>query len=264
LAELRLKASLATPEAKWEGKRVQILLPFYKSTNPATLVALLAIVGKYGLEKVGVQAHFGDAFIVNARNTLADRFLETDAEWSLSIDDDIVPVFGKASLIKKFCHLNDKDYPEELMNQEVLSRLLSHNQKLVGGAYVGRNRNGKIMCAEGQLPQFHRQYFKPDSSQLVATDWVATGMMLVHRDVFLAIREKFPELAPGNREADDGYRYRVNHWGYYNADHGRGEDVMFCLRAKACGFQSYIDLGCRGFHVGYNAWGTHNTTKEFV
>jgi hypothetical protein len=180
------------------------------------------------------------------------------------IDDDLVFPIGRPDIIRRFCHLKAEEYPDHLLNFDMLQRLLSHGHKVVGGLYFGRNQNGKGMFNEAsRSPEVHKQVLNPNFVQVLPTEWVATGMLLVNRDVFLAIRQKFPELAPGLKQAEDGFSYHTDYWDYFAPLTGRGEDVMFCRRAKACGFQPYVDCGCRGFHVGYNAWNFHNVNKNF-
>ena len=202
------------------------------------------------------------ALIYHSRNYLADLFLKTEAEWSFWVDDDILFSFGNPKIIREFCSLDDS-YPEGLLALDTLPKLLSHNQKLVGGMYFGRNPKGKAQFQEGQLPDMHKQVINPNFLGLLETGWVATGLMLVHRDVFMQIREKFPELSPGEKTASDGYKYYVDYWDYFLPLNGRGEDVSFCHRAKACGISSYVDTAVRAFHVGAACYNWHNVKKDF-
>jgi hypothetical protein len=83
---------------------------------------------------------------------------------------------------------------------------------------------------------------------VVPVDWVATGCLLIHRNVFSAIREKFGDSL---RVKTPDYDYDY----FREFDAERGEDVSFCLRAKDAGHQAHIDLGLPVYHVGYKIYG---------
>jgi hypothetical protein len=264
LASLRLTANrpIETPVVTWEGKRVCLCTPFYKTTNPATAICLGATMGKYGLDKIGWRWKMGDAMVYHSRNYIADRFLETGAEWSFWLDDDIIFPFGNSAVLRSLASVGDK-YPDNLLGVDTLPQLLSHGKELVGGLYFGRNDKGKGYFGNAQDPGMHRNLLDPSFTQLLPTYWVATGLLLIHRDVFLKIREACPEIAPGERiAAEDGYPYYIDYWDYFGPLSGRGEDVSFCSRAKKAGIQAYVDTGVRAFHVGYACYNWHNVAKD--
>jgi hypothetical protein len=77
-------------------------------------------------------------------------------------------------------------------------------------------------------------------------DWIGSGIWLVHRNVFLDIQKKFPELGPKTANDD---------WNFFAVDPTQpsnlGEDVAFCRRARAAGHEVWLDEGCRCIHYGY-------------
>lgn len=227
--------------AEWEGRDLFVGFPCYKSTNPVTAWCLLAIALDLGRDKVRFDMELGDAMIYHARNRLAEKFLATEANWMLMIDDDIIPPIGRPEFTRTVCRL-PATIQEVALQRHVVHRLMGHGKTLVGGAYFGRQQGGHLMasCVE------HAQAAKIASDLVVPCDWVGTGCFLVHRKVFTAIKEKFPELAPA--KPGDPFDY------FRPMGNGIGEDISFCYRARTAGHQPHIDLGLQCFHVGYQCY----------
>lgn len=237
------------PDGNWEGKNVRMLLPWFKVTNPMTVITVAAYAMIYGRAKIGMIPAFGDSMIYNLRNRLADQFLETGAEWAFWLDDDVIVPFGSADLMRQFTGITPQEIPDAVLSVNGLERMISHGKKIVGGVYWGRRKLAPPMFHAGMTDRMAYNAAKSMSGGLVATDWVATGALLVHRDVFLDIRKKYPELAPQGKDQS---------WNYFLPTIGKGEDVMFCERAKACGHQPYADTGVVCLHVGSQPFGPHN------
>ncbi len=181
----------APVNAAWEGKEVFIAAPFHKSTNPMTLFSLLAT---WDRPKYGFRHRFGDAFIVHARNQLADDFLQSGLPWCWWWDDDMLIPCGSAAW-----YLQNTKIPmsEQFAGIHAGNRLRSHGKSLVGGLYFGRWEHGRAMYAEAM--QDDREDARAHSApfdELKATDWVGTGCLMHSRDVLMDIRTGFPHLAP--------------------------------------------------------------------
>ena len=184
-------------EASWEGKKVLILLPWYKQTNPLTAFSLLALLNR---DKMGVAMEFGDAFIAHARNVLLDRLLSTGIEWGLMLDDDMIVPMGNASWFKSKTGI---DIPDTFAGKHTINQLLSHNKSMVSGLYFGRNPRGRAMYYEALMAspageQENRYAHTAPREELRRTKWAATGCLLINRQVALDIREKMPWLAPAH------------------------------------------------------------------
>ena len=273
---------MSAPEL-FEGRSVYIALPFYKTTNPRTMFALLNLLDR---RRMGISLDFGDAFIAHSRNKLADGFLKSKFEWMLMVDDDSVPPFGNAALYNSFTGF---DLPEEFAGRNGIDRLLSHGKTLVGGMYRGRWPHGKPVFAEGKKIEGWIESGPKD--ELRPTNWVGTGFMLIHRSVFLSIEKKFPDLA---RKADgSGGNFftssehdllkavqdilaaestlekgqilellsRAVETSKRNSNLGVGEDVIFCRRAAQAGHQPFVDLGCIVGHLGDYCYGYGSRKK---
>ncbi len=273
-------------EARWEGKQVCILLPWYKSTNPVTAFSIMSMLDR---TKMAVMLNFGDAFIAHTRNTLAENFLKSTMEWSLSIDDDMVLPCGNAGWFNSLTGMN---LPEQFAGLHTVNRLLSHGKSLVGALYFGRWKHGKPVYAEGASQSAEEAYARRGPHDICKpTKWVGTGCMLIHRKVFLDVEGRFPHLA---RNADG----KFGHWftssehdlrqaardaldilndggvsetarlakvtklleesqtrSKYHSSLGMGEDVAFCVRATQAGHQPHVDMGLVCGHMGSHVFG---------
>jgi hypothetical protein len=245
----------------WKGKDLRVLCPFHKITNPATAFCLLALALDFGRDSIGFLPALGDARIANSRDRLADDFLKTGAQWALMIDDDMIPTLGRPDFIRNFIGATPEEVPDAVLAVHVVKRLMESagklNAKLIGATYFGRRKYSPAMFKEGIDNPGAYDKAKKVSGDVLATEWVATGCMLIHRDVFLGIQRACPELAPTPT---------CPTWNFFQEGRGQdeGEDVMFCRRAKQAGFQAYVDTGAQCFHVGYCAYGFHNTTNRII
>ena len=227
-------------EAAWEGKRICLLLPFYRDVHPLTAFSLLALFDR---TKMAAILNYGDAFIINTRNRLASKFLATGIEWAVTVDSDMVLPCGDA---KWFNSSMGFGLPDKFSGRHTINRLLSHGKTLVGALYMGRAEDGKPVYAEGYADESESALVKAKGAQelLKPTRWVGTGCLLIHRSVFLDIEKKFPNTA---RDSKTG----VGKWFTPDSDTmTKGEDVLFCMRAQASGHQPYVDLGLRCGHAG--------------
>jgi len=265
--------SEATPTTLVENRQVNLCLPFYKTTNPRTLFALMTLFDK---RRMALSLDFGDAFVAHSRNKLADQFLRSGLEWCLMCDDDNVPPFGNAALYNQFTGF---DLPAKFAGLHGIDRLLSHGKTLVGGLYRGRWPHSKSIFAEGV--QLEKYVDAGPRDELRPTQWVGFGFVLIHKSVFLDIEKKFPRLArkpdgTGSnfftssehdlveaatlaiQELDRGLDFEKVRELLDNglavsqrmSNLGVGEDVQFCRRAAQAGHQCYVDLGCIVGHLG--------------
>jgi len=191
------KTQGVTERANWEGKKVVILLPAYKTFHPVTTFALLGLLER---DKMGALMRHNDAFIAHSRNTLADQFIQSGVEWSFWLDDDMLPSWGNAAW---FNHFSGFNFPEKYAGKHVINALLSHNKSIVGATYFGRNPKGRAMYHEALLssPESiaeNARVHQGPLDELKPVKWCATGCLLVHRKVYLDIRDKFPNLAPAH------------------------------------------------------------------
>jgi hypothetical protein len=260
------------------------MLPWQKQVSPLTSLCISQLIDR---RKTATALHHGDAFVVHSRNSCADSFLASKCEWALSVDDDMVIPFGHEEWYRTTTGF---DFPSQFMALNALDRLLSHKKTLVGGLYYGRQPKGVPMYGEGNQPHEAAYARRGPYDLIKPTRWVATGCLLVHRTVYEDIEKRFPQLA--RRKDGKGGQWftsteaslstQVQAVAQFLRDGGApmnaadrldtalavakyenplstGEDVSFCLRAKAAGHQPYVDLGLVCGHIGTCVYGPRNT-----
>lgn len=269
--------------------KVMLTMPWMKLTNPITSFCMMGLVDR---RRTSLLLNFGDAFVAHARNKCAEIFLKSDAEWMLTIDDDMIVPFGNADWFNAHSGFN---FPREFAGLNAMDRLLSHGKSLVGALYFGRHKFGPPLYNEGiNIPKEMEFARKAPMDLVKPTNWVATGCLLIHRSVYLDIEKKFPRLARGpsgsgghwfstseHKLAEQVERARdIFQKGGCNANTahevfsllesgaaearsksslGMGEDVQFCMRAREAGHQPYVDMGLVCGHLGQCAYGPKNT-----
>lgn len=152
--------------------------------------------------------------IATNRNVIVREFLKhTDAEYLLMLDTDMV------------------------FSAEVPERLMSWGLPIVGALCFSEDDSGKAFPViykevDGRP---HRESHVPTDVRL---DVAATGAacLLVRRDALLTIGSACPPPHPWFEETTHG-------------DWELGEDVTFCLRARANGIPVVVDTGCPIGHV---------------
>lgn len=262
-----------------------MLLPSYKTVHPATAFCINALFDKNTMKMF---TSYGDAFIAHARNELARKFLASECEWSIWIDDDMIVPFGDAAW---FNRVSGFGFADKFAGMNAVERLLSHKKTLVGGLYYGRNRFGKPMFAEACGSAVEAAACRRGPQDVIKIcKWVATGCLLINRSVFEDISKKYPHL-DGNWFSSSEHDVVKSVGGALqilaeNIDpqtridraisilgHGRdlsakysrvgvGEDVQFCHRALEVGHTPHVDLGLVCGHIGACAYGPYNTYAE--
>jgi hypothetical protein len=197
----------ASQEASWEGKKVLLMLPWYKTTNPLTSFCLLALFDR---SKMGAAMEFGDAMIAHARNRLLDTLVTTGIEHGFFLDDDMVVPCGNAAWFNRYTGMA---LPETYAGLHTLNRLVSHGKTLVSGLYFQRRDGGRAVYYDALVETpageaENREARTAPRPTLKETEWAGTGCLLVHRSVPLDIRKNMPWLAP---------KAPGESWGYFSS-----------------------------------------------
>lgn len=193
--------------------------------RPAAEVQLAGVLAGSGL------------YIEDNRHWLAWRFLEEhNAPWLLMIDSDI-------------------EFGPDLLDQ-MLEAAHSSGAKVLSGnvpldvfanvAYLAMPQPG-VFAPLKMLPP----------EKVFEVDAAATAIMLIHRDVLQAIREREGECWFYRHKVEveerGGYPYRQ----FLNL----GEDISFCLRARDAGFPTWVVQGLTGV-VHHNLAATRRRLAE--
>lgn len=269
-------------------KKVLLVMPWLKHTNPMTAFCMMQLHDK---RRTTTMLNFGDAFVAHSRNTCADHFLKSTAEWMLTVDDDMIIPFGNARWFNAHTGFN---LPEEYAGANALDRLLSHNKTLVGGLYFGRYPKAPPVYNEGANQHEAEYARKAPMNVCKPTRWVGTGCLLIHRSVYEDIEKRFPNLGRGANGMGGNWFSASEHTALEHIDKTRamladgpmtsekamkayqmletaasdfransglgfGEDVQFCIRARQAGHIAHVDLGLVCGHVGHAVYGPKNT-----
>lgn len=155
----------------------------------------------------GVIYLVGDSLVTRARNKTVKKFLETDGEYLLFIDSDII------------------------FRQEDIIRLRSHGKMVAGGVYLKKKLPYSPVC--------NRLLGNEDGLHKMAE--IGTGFMMIHRSVFDAIKAKYPEHVYKNEGDEESGEY----YDYFRVGVVEGrylsEDYYFCWLARQCGYDVFLD-----------------------
>jgi hypothetical protein len=206
---------------------------------------LLYLAKKYELG-FDVQA---DTAVWRSRNMLAHRFLKTGANWSLWLDSDIAGPIANPDWYRWITR--SEVLPEETAKFDLLQRLQSHSKPIVGGVYAMRTFHGQLVIQPDIKPRNHQdkqlanEIRRASARGLAAVDWIGFGCALVHREVFLEVQRRFPDLAPQSEFAP---------WRLFQPVGDEGEDEAFCQRVQACSIPIWLDTQLVCPHMGNMAF----------
>ena len=211
---------------------VMIAMPCYDSVKVSTMISLIKLVQQLG--KSGIQVSINtmkSPLIHQARNYLTSVFLTTDFTHLLFVDSDVE------------------------FEPEAVLRMLVAKKDVICTPYRVKSLdvNQKMYTVE----------LKKDAplepGDLIEITAGPTGIMLIHRDVFKKIIEKFPELKIKNSvfpQPGPDHEYYYNFFEFtFNEGYAAGEDVSFCKLVQKTGFKLYANTASFTKHHGSYAWG---------
>jgi hypothetical protein len=85
------------------GKKIMIVMPWSKTINPITAFSVMQLIDR---RRTASMLNYGDAFIAHSRNSCADVFLQSDMEWMLTVDDDMLLPYGNAQWYRAYTGWN--------------------------------------------------------------------------------------------------------------------------------------------------------------
>jgi len=192
-------------------------------TRGTLRVELVTVLFKYVINKDLYDAEINFVTgqpVDDARNKMVKKFLESDNEWLLMIDDDVVP----------------PDNAIEVM--------LGHGKKVIGSLCFTSQGVGGIIPL---VMKRNEVGYEIDPrvgvvKGLLEVDGLGTGCLMIHRSVIKKIKKPL-------------FNFEYDADGVVSC----GEDFNFCRKAKNAGFGIFVDttLICRHFvcqdllHVNY-------------
>ena len=179
---------------------------------PAPFCQSLAMLRKVGDCVLSMQM---GSLIYTSRNTLATRAIQTEADYVLWLDSDMVFEPDLLERLMKTLTENDLDIVTGLYFRRVppYSPVLFKDLTLIRDTF------------------FEWSEFKEVPSDLFEVAGCGFGCVLMKTDAFFDVQSKF-----GNMFAPIG---------------NTGEDLAFCWRARECGYKVWCDPTIICGHVGY-------------
>lgn len=176
--------------------------------------------------------HVGDSLVSRARNNALADFLETNAGWFFTLDDDIA------------------------MPQETLVKLIECNLPIVGGLYRLKKPYKKDDNIMGAIAFRGKANFVLGDSKPAEVQHISNGCVMHKRDFIEDMVCQYPELYY-NENVSNKDRWALYQPFLYKHDNGMieylSEDWAFCQRAIDKGYKMYIrpDVLC-------DHWGLRN------
>lgn len=187
--------------------------------------------------RVNTIANFQDG-IARTRNGFAAHFLNNlHEDYLFFVDSDIVFTAADFERVMYHCVVGGK--------------------KIVAGLYP------KKSATLGWVVNVHGPGAQPDSDTgMLKVRHAGTGFLCVHRSVFEAMRDKFPQIRYG---APDLNLHDVA-WDFFPMGARNGEyeseDYAFCRMAEEAGFEIYADTRVQVKHVGKCVYPLHATLTD--
>jgi hypothetical protein len=204
-----------------------------------SMVQLSAIFLRNGLDSLYAVTS-SESLVPNARNVLANQFLESQATHLMWIDADIG--FNALDIVSML--MADRDivcgiYPKKEVDWASVARAVSAGvppEKLSNHA-----GSFAIKLLDGSAGNYDRD---PDDLLEIAAG--GTGFMLIKRGVFDTLSEVVPEYAPDQRVIKEFYATTTE------PESGRliTEDYYFCQLARTHGFKIYAAPWAHLSHAG--------------
>jgi len=122
-----------------------------------------------------------------------------------------------------------------------LKKLLSHETDIVSGLYVTRHGENKNVCYSEIITRRRFPYREPKLIEDTATSGygsvaaVGFGFCLIRCKAMENMFKKYKSI--------------------FEPKYGVGEDVAFCIRAKKCGYQIFVDRDVKLGHIGDKVYG---------
>jgi hypothetical protein len=219
-------------------KRVFIAMPSGRGAPDIDCVASLngtmQDLREHGIEYSFHSIH-GNCYIALVRSLMTHQFMQSECTHLFFWDDDVAGPPG------------------------ALRRLLNYDRDIIVGAYPKKVPAGSppekawpIALANGI----------PDEEGLIESDMVATGFLLIKRNVIEAMYEKYADRVFHHKDGEghdivDLFPTGILEGFPKNAigkDMWWGEDYSFSVLAKRLGFQIWLDPKIQLIHAGRNVW----------
>jgi len=221
-----------------------------------SLINLLTALGQKGIHSM-FEIAANESLITKARNILVEGFIKSDATHMLFLDADLG--FDPQDVIRMI--QADKDliggqYAKKKINWDVVKRVVQ------GCPDIPPHAINAVIAESTFRPIGDQMSFRLDEP--VEVESIATGMMLIRREVFTKMAAELPEIeivSGGSETMDPKTMTRVTDphrkaHAYFDVSIDpitkayTSEDFTFCKRWRQLGGQVFLAPWTRTVHVG--------------
>lgn len=234
---------------KLKGKKVMLATPMYGGLgNTMYFSSVLQLQDRLHRHGIVFQHCFmmNESLIDRARNGLVYEFLtQSDADWLLFVDADV-----------------------QFRPEDVLA-MMSYDKDVICGPYPKKNINWPVIVAAIKVGKTDPEYLEKlvgeyvfstlDSStkmeEIVRVSEAGTGLMLIKRDVFTRMMEKYPEnayVSDHSRDVLEGRKKKMHAFFRSGIFDGRylSEDYYFCMKWREMGGDVWLFPWAMTTHYG--------------
>lgn len=231
-------------------KKIMIATPMYGGVCHGaylkSIVSLVGILSQKGYE-VNYSELSNESLITRARNTLTEIFLRSDYDYLLFIDSD------------------------QGFNADMVEKMISENEMLIGAAVPMKGINWERVKKAAKedkedLSKFtaiynvnisddQKQVLRDNPGKTVEVDYIGSGLMLIHKDVFNQLKEVTPSYK-SDQHSTGGISYGDTIYDFWRTEIDPessrllSEDYNFCKTWKSLGGKVVLAPYVKVVHVG--------------
>ncbi len=215
--------------------KLVIATPFYNMSGWSPYIKSLAVTMHFLAKHTPIEAQFwslnGDSYVERARNTIANRFMETDNTHLMFIDSDME------------------------WDIEGFTKLIASDVDVVGAGYPCKNLWDFYGCILHTNEDELKTPKVDPKTGLISAWGVPTGFMKIRRQVF----EKLAAAQPDNfylmkrKDSDEPDKC----YNFFGRIPPLGEDISFCRRWVEIGGELWVQPEVRIIHYGMKGWEGH-------
>jgi hypothetical protein len=238
--------------------RLMVATPIYDGAQGTYVRSALDLALKAQAQGIAVRFEFilYQPSITRARNILAAMFLASDCTHMLFVDADIDfasdDVFSMVRAMdgNPDCDVLGAAYPRRMVNWRNVAQAVEKG--------FGRDNPAELARFAGE---FALQFLRPDEgfalTDLVELARLGTAMMLIRRNVFEGMRDKYPDIAfrpdPAEQQAHRlGERAHAFFYPMIEPETQAllSDDYAFCRRVRDAGFRIWLAPWVKVTHSG--------------
>lgn len=231
-------------------KSITIATPMYGGIcHGAYMKSMFSLINTLGQKgyRVTFSELSNESLITRARNTLTEMFLRTYNDYLLFIDAD--QGFDSDSVVKMIeeeVDLVGAAVPMKGINWDRVRTAAKDDQKDLSKFTSIYNVN---------ISEEQKEVLKNNPNSIVEVDYVGSGLMLIHRDVFQKLKETTPSYR-SDQHSTGGIEYGETIYDFWRTEIDPGsnrllsEDYNFCRTWRNLGGKIYLAPYVKVVHVG--------------